>query len=282
MTSPRKRHALGQHFLRDSELCKKIADRALQIVRQSDCATLLEIGPGKGAITLPLFEMMTRQADESPLRRFIISETDQEFIERWKEDSHYLVPYSVRAEVAEGDFLQLPETKWLPETGNLAVVSNLPYSAGTAIVTRLCQHPERIPGMVLMFQAEVARRLRASPDTKDWGSLSLWVQNRWDVTLLHFVPPKAFNPPPKVDSEVILLLPRAKPRIEVSAAEEKHFESLLRVAFAHRRKMLRSGLPPQGPWRESLEAAGIDGTLRAEALTWEQWDRWWTEVRART
>jgi 16S rRNA (adenine1518-N6/adenine1519-N6)-dimethyltransferase len=275
MTSPRKRHALGQHFLRDTALCRKIAEDALTIVRESGCATLLEIGPGKGAITLPLFDGMMKEADSSPLRRLIISETDTAFIERWKEDCHYLVPHSVRAEVAEGDFLQLPVEKWLPSEGKLAVVSNLPYSAGTAIVTRLARHPERIPGMVLMFQAEVARRLRAQPGTKDWGSLSLWMQNRWDVSLLHFVPPKAFNPPPKVDSEVVLLVPRSQPRIEVRPEEEDRFEALLKVAFAHRRKMLRSGLPPQGPWRAALEAAGIDGTLRSEALTWDQWARWW-------
>ncbi len=134
-----------------------------------------------------------------------------------------------------------------------------------------------------MYQAEVAQRLRAEPKSKDWGSLSIWTQNFWDVTKLLTVPPKAFNPPPKVMSEVVVFLPRKTPRIDVARtpSELDRFEKLLKVAFAHRRKMLRAGLPKDGPWLDALKAAGISETLRAEALTWEQWSSWWSQVKSR-
>jgi 16S rRNA (adenine1518-N6/adenine1519-N6)-dimethyltransferase len=152
-------------------------------------------------------------------------------------------------------------------SASMGVVSNLPYSTGTAILDRLAR--EEIPFMVLMFQAEVAQRLRAEPSTKAWGSLSIWLQNRWDVTRLCGVPPGAFSPPPDVDSEVVVLRRRAEPRVAVKS--EEAWEKLLKVSFAHRRKMLRGSLPP--PYKAALEKAEIDGTKRAEALGWDEWSR---------
>jgi 16S rRNA (adenine1518-N6/adenine1519-N6)-dimethyltransferase len=125
-----------------------------------------------------------------------------------------------------------------------------------------------------MFQAEVAYRLRAEPETKSWGSLSIWIQNRWDVTKLVFAPPGAFSPPPDVDSEVVVLKRRDEPRIKIpeGAQYEEAWEKLLKSCFQHRRKMLRSGIAP-GIYRNALEASGVDGTKRAEALDWNEWGR---------
>jgi 16S rRNA (adenine1518-N6/adenine1519-N6)-dimethyltransferase len=258
--SASKRRALGQHFLRDARLCESIAEAALSRAAEAGCRSLLEIGPGRGAITRPLLAGLARGAVPG-VDELILSEADRGLAAGWKAEHAPL-------RVHEGDFLALDEAAWLGRPP-LAVASNLPYSAGTAIVTRLARHPARIPVMVLMFQAEVARRLRAEPDTREWGNLSVWIQNRWEVCKLFHVSPGAFAPPPKVDSEVVVLTPRPEPRVAVS--DEARWEQLLKVSFAHRRKMLRSGLPATGPWRNALELSGVDGRKRSESLGWDEW-----------
>jgi 16S rRNA (adenine1518-N6/adenine1519-N6)-dimethyltransferase len=181
--------------------------------------------------------------------------------------------------VHDADFLELAQEQWLAHAP-LTVVSNLPYSSGTAIFTRLAHDPEKVRGMVLMFQAEVAQRLRASLSTKDWGTLSIWTQNRWDVKKLITVPPGAFFPPPQVQSEVVVLVPRTELRIPGTSGEnEKSWEGLLKACFTHRRKMLRAGLPKTGPLRNALELSGVDDTKRAEALDWNEWEKLFRALR---
>lgn len=268
-----KRKLLGQHFLRDQKIIDQIAGEAIDQAIKRGCKSLLEVGPGKGAITFPLFDRLQHPSTHG-IEEMILAERDWDFAERWRLERDNSKSGRIPLQVEEGDFLDLPEEKFFKHLP-LAVASNLPYSAGTAIVTRLARHPRKVAVMVLMFQAEVARRLRADVGTKEWGSLSVWIQNRWDVQKLVHVPPKAFNPPPKVDSEVVLMVPRAEPRVPVAETPEaeKAWESLLKVCFAQRRKMLRSGLPSSGSWRKALEVSGLDGTKRAEALSWEEWGR---------
>jgi 16S rRNA (adenine1518-N6/adenine1519-N6)-dimethyltransferase len=158
---------------------------------------------------------------------------------------------------------------WLKEP-KIAVVSNLPYSAGTAIFTQLAEQRARITSMVLMFQKEVAERILAKPRTADRGSLSVWSQNLWDVQKLLIAPPGAFRPPPQVDSMVIVCKPRNEPRVPGSEGSDT-WQQLLKLAFTHRRKMLRSGLPKTGPWLAALEKSGVDPQLRPEALDWPEW-----------
>jgi 16S rRNA (adenine1518-N6/adenine1519-N6)-dimethyltransferase len=269
-----KRRALGQHFLKDQSIAQKIAETAVQGAVERGCVALLEIGPGKGAITDLLLDLTHKASPEIPM---LLSERDRELATQWRVRAHM----EKELEVAEGDFLELPESQWLAQTP-LAVASNLPYSAGTAIVVRLAEHPDRIPIMVLMFQAEVAQRLRAEPGTKAWGSLSIWIQNQWEVKKLCAVPPGAFAPPPDVDSEVVVFTPRATPYVQVgkSEKERKLWDSLLKASFAHRRKMLRSSLPE--PFRNALERSGLDGTKRAEALSWDEWNRFYQALLAST
>jgi len=267
MATMGRRRALGQHFLIDQTIASMIARTAVDEAVRTGCTALLEIGPGKGAITVPLRKAL---AAAPSIQRFFMVEKDARLAAEWRAQD---VP------TIEADFVHLPEAEWLGTTP-LTVASNLPYSVGTAILTRLALHPEKIPVMVLMFQAEVARRLRAEVDTRAWGSLSIWLQNRWDVTRLLDVPPASFRPPPEVDSEVVVLRPRAQARIQIppTPAAEALWEQLLKHAFAHRRKMLRSGLPASGPWRNALEAAQVDGTKRAEALDWPDWQRLYEAV----
>jgi 16S rRNA (adenine1518-N6/adenine1519-N6)-dimethyltransferase len=270
MATHGRRRALGQHFLKDIGICQAIADAAIEESRKHHCIGLLEIGPGKGAITQPILQ---RLSAEPAIQKFVLVERDARLAQFWKEQEF---PPGREVQVRIGDFMEIPTEQWLVKSP-LAVVSNLPYSAGTAIVTRLAQETEKIPVMVLMFQAEVAKRLRAAPSTKERGSLSVWIQNRWDVRKLLFVPPKAFSPPPEVDSEVVVLTRRETPWIQFASdsKEEKLWESLLRACFAHRRKMLRSVVP----WRNALELSGVDGTKRAEALDWPEWARLYEAVK---
>jgi 16S rRNA (adenine1518-N6/adenine1519-N6)-dimethyltransferase len=275
----RKRHALGQHFLRDSLLAEKIARAGAELAQTHQCRGILEVGPGDGALTEPLIQALRDIIPPGQEPRVLLSEADRKIAAHWagRREAGFGKEFNLR--VCEGDFLNLPEAVFL-ERVPLGVVSNLPYSAGTPIAVRLLDHPESVPFLLLMFQAEVARRFRAEPNSEDWGSLSIWTQNRWEVSKFAFVPPGAFSPPPKVDSEVVLFRPREKARIPLKTpAERRLFDQLLRVAFAHRRKMLRSGLPSQGPWKASLEKAGIDGTLRSEALGWADWEKWWTALQ---
>jgi len=268
-----RRRAYGQHFLKDRGVCTQIADTTFELLKKNGSRSLLEIGPGKGAITNPLLDRFSTMPE---LDQFLICEMDRELAARWKDDTATLG----RVQVLDADFLELTPEQWL-SSAPLTVVSNLPYSSGTAIFTRLARDPSKVRGMVLMFQAEVAKRLRAERGVKDWGSLSIWTQNQWDVTKLLTVPPGAFAPPPKVMSEVVVLVPRTEPRISGTTGEnEKHWEGLLKACFAHRRKMLRAGLPKSGPLRNALELSGVDDTKRAEALDWTEWEKLFRALRS--
>jgi 16S rRNA (adenine1518-N6/adenine1519-N6)-dimethyltransferase len=272
MSTQGRRRALGQHFLKDRSIAQKIAQTALSEARLHSCRTLLEIGPGRGAITDPLLADIR---DRGGIDRFLICEKDLALFNHWKQEEQE----SPFVTSTNEDFLDWDSSEWLKNTP-IAVVSNLPYSAGTAILVRLARHPAEIPVMTLMFQAEVAQRLRAKPESKAWGSLSVWLQNQWDVTSLLHVPPHAFAPPPDVQSEVVVLRRREKPRVEIAPTEkgQKLWDGLLKACFAHRRKMLRSGLAGAQPYRNALDVAKVDGTKRAEALNWEEWDRLYQAV----
>ncbi len=256
-----KRKAFGQHFLSDVSVINNIVDEAIAAVGRHDGHALLEIGPGKGAITRPLLTKLPID------KKFFVAERDRELINFWKPESRI-------TQLLEGDFLE-HSTEKLEALGKFVVVSNLPYSAGTAIVVKLCELPNEIPEMILMFQAEVAKRLYAQASTPDRGSLSLYIQNEWDVKRLLVVKPEAFNPPPKVMSEVVTLKKRAEPYIALpDEATRERWNNLLKSAFLHRRKMLRVNFNGT-KWKAALEKSGVDPTLRAEALEWKDWTALW-------
>jgi 16S rRNA (adenine1518-N6/adenine1519-N6)-dimethyltransferase len=261
MEANRKRHAFGQHFLKDPRITGAIVDAALSDARAFGCKSVLEIGPGRGALT----DLLIERLRDDP-KKLILVEKDRDLVSDWKACPEPFLS------VESGDFLRLPPETWSSEPP-IAVVSNLPYSAGTAILILLAKYTSLIPTMTLMFQAEVAKRLYAVPGTKEWGSLSIWIQNRWDVKRLLHVPPGAFQPRPKINSEVVTLHPRKQPKIAVPETTEAdlHWEKLLKICFLHRRKMLRAGVPKNSVWSAALEKSEIDPTLRAEALSWEQW-----------
>ena len=286
MPASSRRRAFGQHFLRDDKVIAKIVAQTFELVEKYSARSLLEIGPGKGAITHPLLGAAKAVPE---LERILIIEKDRKLAAEWVDQTRD----SSRVEIVEADFLDVEASVYLGR-GPLVVVSNLPYSAGTAILQALAKAPAEIPAMVLMFQAEVAARLRAVPREKAWGSLGLWIQNRWDVKKFLAVPPSAFIPPPEVNSEVVVLEARKTLRVPCPpcpnpefnekwlSAWESNWEKLIRIPFLHRRKMLRAGLPKDSIWKDALDAAGIEGTRRAEELEWADWEKWLTAVQTLT
>ena len=257
----KSRQKLGQHFLRDPGVIGQIVGQALEQVHQYQAETLLEIGPGKGALTNPINEALSRDTPPN-FKEFILLERDSHLFDLWQDFP-----------LLKGDFLEMDTSDWLRPP--MVVLSNLPYYAGTAILDRLSRHPGPIRAMTLMFQEEVAQRIIAPPHAKNRGSLSVWMQNLWDIESVCTVSPRAFRPPPKVDSRVLSFVPRERAQIHGSNhSPEKleRFQKLLKVCFTHRRKMLRSGLP-KGYWQKVLVHSGIDPTLRAQALDWPLWQR---------
>ncbi len=258
MSKKGKRRAFGQHFLKDSAISDEIVQTALKEAAANDCRQILEIGPGKGALTLPLLEYLP---DHKKIESLVLVEKDEALGTRWAE-THSLRPYSVQI----ADFLDLAPEKWILKPP-VAVMANLPYSSSVAILKKLNQFRENIPVMVLMFQAEVSKRLRAEIGTRDCGSLSIYFQNLWEIKKLLGVPPKSFNPPPQVNSEVVVLKRKSVPLVPGSIEDEALWEEFLRQSFLHRRKMLRSAFP----WKNALEQTGVDDRKRPEALQWHEW-----------
>ncbi|MDG4868505.1 16S rRNA (adenine(1518)-N(6)/adenine(1519)-N(6))-dimethyltransferase RsmA [Guyparkeria sp. 1SP6A2] len=246
----RARKRFGQNFLVDPG----VIDRILSAIPEQE--PVVEIGPGLGALTLPLARRNGRlvaiELDRDVIRHLQVK-MDAEGLGRQVR----LIPQdALRLDIealAEAEQLERP----------LTVVGNLPYNIATALIGRLLEQGESIEQMVFMVQKEVAKRLAAVPNDSAYGRLSVLTTMRAEVEHLFDVPPAAFNPPPKVDSSVIRIIPRAEPL--VPPAEQAGFERLVTAAFAQRRKTLRNNLKPLMS-TSTIEAAGIDPSLRAQAL----------------
>lgn len=238
--------SLGQHFLCDLNLTRKIAECAGDL---SGCAAF-EIGPGPGGLTRALLE--------SNARKIIAVEKDHRCIEALIELGEVA---DGRLELIEGDALKVDLTE-LAEAPR-AVVANLPYNIGTELLLNWLKQIEEYRSLTLMFQAEVAERIAAAPDSKIYGRLSVIAQFCCEVARVLDIPARAFTPPPKVDSAVVHLTPRKNRPADVSF---EMMEKVTAAAFGQRRKMLRSSLKPLGG-EDLLKRAGIDPTLRAENLS---------------
>jgi len=246
----RARKRFGQNFLVDYG----VIDRILGVTPGD--GPVIEIGPGLGALTLPLAQRGNRviaiELDRDVIRHLRVK-LDAEGVGRQVE--------LVSQDALRLDLTALAEAHGL--TPPLTLVGNLPYNIATALITRLLAQREEIGEMVFMVQREVGNRLAAAPGDSTYGRLSVLTAMHAEVEHLFDVPPEAFNPPPKVDSSVIRLTPRSEPL--VPPAEQARFERLVTAAFAQRRKTLRNNLKPLMP-ASTIEASGIDPSLRAQAL----------------
>jgi len=217
-----KKKSLGQHFLIDNNLSSRIVESAAITAKD----TVIEIGPGKGALTQHFKKY-------SP-KRVILVELD---IRCYQELKQQYPKYEViNADAANFDFNSLAKSA----DEQFVVVSNLPYNASTAILENLISARTHINRMSLMFQKEVAERVMATCGGADYGRLSLLSLEFYDVKKLFILKPNSFSPPPKVDSMVVTLSRRAEPLFKVD--DRLFYEKLLKQVFSNRRKMLRRSL----------------------------------------
>lgn len=242
----RTRKSLGQHFLCDLNLTRRIAEKAGDL---SGCA-VFEIGPGPGGLTRALVE--------SDAAQVIAIEKDERCVAALAE---VVAASEGKLRVIAGDAMKADLTAMA--AAPRAIVANLPYNIGTELLLGWLEHIEDFRSLTLMFQSEVVDRLCAAPGSKAYGRLSIITQFCCDAQRVLDVPASAFTPPPKVESAVIRLTPRKDRPKDIGFAT---MGKVTAAAFGQRRKMLRSSMKPLGG-EELLRRAGIDPTLRAENLS---------------
>lgn len=262
---PKARKQFGQHWLKSEKALAKIVSSAE--LKESD--HVLEIGPGTGILTRQLL---------TQAQAVVAVEIDRDLcpilVQKFGKFENFLL--------LQGDFLALDIDELLqpfPEFQNpRKVVANIPYNITGPILEKLLgtianPNPNSFESIVLLLQKEVALRICANPNSSHYGALSIRVQYLADAEFICDVPAKAFSPPPKVDSAVIRLKPRA---IEHPANDPRRLETLVKLGFSSRRKMLRNNLKSIveiDQLNSTLEALDINLQARAEDLSVEQWIR---------
>ena len=232
------RKRFGQHFLSDGGIIDAIVDAIHPQAGQA----MVEIGPGLAALTQPLVER---------LGHLTVIELDRDLAVRLRLHKQLTV---VESDVLKVNFTELAKVQ------KLRVVGNLPYNISTPILFHLLNHVDVIEDQHFMLQKEVIDRMVASPATSDYGRLSVMLQWRYQMENVLFVPPESFEPPPRVDSAVVRMVPRTSP----APVDFQLLEKMVQVAFSQRRKLLRHTL---GAWLTERNFAGtFDVQRRAEEV----------------
>lgn len=238
MTQVKAKKALGQHFLKDLNVAKRIADTIEKDQLPTDAKTwgelpVLEVGPGMGVLSQFLMKAG---------RNVKAVELDSESVE-------FLNKVFPDLEVIEGDFLKMGLKELF--SGKFAIIGNYPYNISSQIFFKVLDYKEDIPVVAGMLQKEVAERICCKPGTKVYGILSVLLQAWYDCEYLFTVPEHVFIPPPKVKSGVLRLTRNSRTELGCS---EKRFRQVVKTAFGQRRKTLRNSLgaliPPGSPLRE--------------------------------
>lgn len=237
MHKARKR--FSQNFLTD----QKIIDQIIATIAPKRDDNLLEIGPGQGALTLPLLERVDR---------LNVIEIDRDLIDIL---NTYDKPNLI---IHQGDALNFDLDLFNPP---IRVVGNLPYNISSPILFHLLENRDKVIDMTFMLQKEVVERMSASHGSKVYGRLSVMMQAFFEVELIFIVPPESFKPVPKVDSAIVYLTPLKTCNVN----NIEIFETVVKAAFAHRRKTLRNCLK----LLLTQEQTSIDLSQRAEMLTIE-------------
>lgn len=239
---PRKR--FGQNFLTDQQVLHDII-RAID-PRPDDA--MVEIGPGLGAMTRLLLES---------LRRLHVVELDRDLVARLRKSFD-----PARLTIHAGDALQFDfSTIPLAPGQGLRVVGNLPYNISSPLLFHLAAFAPRVRDQHFMLQKEVVERMVALPGGKEFGRLSVMLQWRYQMELLFVVPPTAFQPPPRVESAIVRMIPIAEPL----ACEQALLEQVVQQAFAQRRKVLRNCLAGLLAENDLIDA-GVDPQARPETV----------------
>lgn len=243
---PRKR--FGQNFLTDQNVIHEI----IRVIAPAAHDTMVEIGPGQGAMTALLL---------AHLSRLHVVELDRDLVAmlQKKFSPDKLIMHA-------GDALQFDFSALQPAQGKLRIVGNLPYNISSPLLFHLAQYAPLVEDQHFMLQKEVVQRMVAPPGGKDYGRLSVMLQWRYQMEMLFIVPPLAFDPPPKVDSAIVRMRPLASPL----ACEQIKLEQVVTQAFSQRRKVIRNSLG--GLFTEQqLISAGIDPQARPETIALEQY-----------
>jgi len=247
-TEHRARKRFGQNFLHDPNIIRRIVAG----IRPKAGETLLEIGPGQGALTEALLESGCELLAVE-LDRDLVAILERKFA------GH------PRFRLQQGDALKVKLADLTGQT-RIRVVGNLPYNISTPLIFHLLSQSDAIADMHFMLQKEVVERLAAGPGSKTYGRLGIMTQYHCRVEPLLEVPPGAFFPQPKVQSAVVRLVPHAVLPYPANSAE--HLQTVVRTAFNQRRKTLRNAL--QGLVSpEQMAALGIDSSARPETLALE-------------
>ncbi|MDM4766971.1 16S rRNA (adenine(1518)-N(6)/adenine(1519)-N(6))-dimethyltransferase RsmA [Pelomonas sp. SE-A7] len=238
------RKRFGQHFLTD----KAIIDAIVDAIDPQPGEALVEIGPGLGAMTLPLLER---------IKPFTVVELDRDLAARLRKREGIEV---IESDVLKVDFAELAQAKGQ----KLRVVGNLPYNISTPILFHLLGFVDHVVDQNFMLQKEVVDRMAAGPGCKDYGRLSVMLQWRYEVESILDVPPESFDPPPRVDSAIVRMRPFAEP----PAINPELLGELVAAAFSQRRKLLRHSL---GVWLSQRHYGGhFDLQRRAEEVPVEE------------
>jgi 16S rRNA (adenine1518-N6/adenine1519-N6)-dimethyltransferase len=235
------RKRFGQHFLTDGAVIGAIVDA----IAPEPGDAMVEIGPGLAALTQPLAER---------LGRLTVIELDRDLAVRLRGHGQLDV---IESDVLKVDFSALAARLG---KGQLRVVGNLPYNISTPILFHLLDHVAVVQDQHFMLQKEVIDRMVARPATADYSRLSVMLQWRYAMDNVLFVPPESFDPPPRVDSAIVRMVPRAEPPV----LDVVRYGAMVQVAFSQRRKILRNTL---GRWLDEQGFAGeFDLQRRAEEV----------------
>ena len=253
--------SLGQNFLIDGNIINKIVDTA----EVDENSGVIEIGPGFGTLT----QCLCKRA-----KKVVAIEIDKSLIEVHKDT----IPYD-NIKIIYEDFMKIDVNKLIDEEFegmDVKIVANLPYYITTPIIMKILENRYKISKIVVMVQKEVAQRLNAEPNTKEYSSISLAVQFRADTKIAMIVPSTVFMPRPKVDSAVIELNILKEPRIKVQ--DEKMLFNVIRGSFGQRRKTILNSISsnlnyPKDVLKIVLEKANINPGIRGEALSLEEFGR---------
>ncbi|MBX9800530.1 MAG: 16S rRNA (adenine(1518)-N(6)/adenine(1519)-N(6))-dimethyltransferase RsmA [Burkholderiaceae bacterium] len=244
---PRKR--FGQNFLTDDTVLYNI----IRVIDPQPKDTMVEIGPGLAAMTRLLLE---------GVEQMHVVELDRDLVERLKKnfDPKRLIIHS--ADALQFDFSCIP----VPAGSKLRVVGNLPYNISSPLLFHLAEMAPHVQDQHFMLQKEVVERMVAEPGSKTYGRLSVMLQWRYHMELMFVVPPTAFDPPPRVDSAIVRMIPLPNPL----PCDQAKLEQVVLKAFSQRRKVIRNCL--SGMFTESdLLEAGVDPQARPETIPLEQY-----------
>jgi 16S rRNA (adenine1518-N6/adenine1519-N6)-dimethyltransferase len=243
---PRKR--FGQNFLTDDVVLHNI----IRAIDPQPDDVMIEIGPGLAAMTNLLLQS---------LKQLRVVELDRDLVARLQKsfDPEKLIVHS--ADALQFDFASIP----IPNGKKLRVVGNLPYNISSPLLFHLAESASRVQDQHFMLQKEVVERMVAAPGGKTYGRLSVMLQWRYHMELLFVVPPTAFDPPPRVDSAIVRMIPIAQPL----ACDQMKLEQVVSKAFSQRRKVLRNCVAGMFTENELIDA-GIDPQARPETVPMEQ------------